>query len=167
MTFLKLALTAVITTTLLACGGGGGDAPAPAPAPAATTDKYVGTWSACGKASATSTTSSKTTFVFVKTDATSLNHTVIATDYPAVGCTGTPSAPTTLVYNTVINGTKAVGDATVDTVISTPTDTSKAAFKQLLLVNGSSLQFGFAGTGATFDVNDYPNTLSAFTLTKQ
>jgi hypothetical protein len=165
MKFCKLSFLSLVAATLVACGGGGGgDAPAAA---ADAADKYVGTWAACGKATATSTTSTKVTFIFSKTGATSLNQTVTDVDYPISNCTGTPFNPQTEVFSTVINGTKVIGGSTVDIVTSTQTNPAGTPFNQILFVNGTSLQYGSTDTGTTADANGYPNALGSFTLTKQ
>ena len=161
-------VSAAVLTMLAACGGGGGDAPVAAPVPASTadaTDKYVGSWGLCTPVTnaTNGVVSSRATFVFTKNSATSLSLKVNGTGFSAANCTGAVlNSLVDVVKGTyTLNGTKIIGNDTVDLINLTSTSATipsfNGSFKDIALVTGTTL---YTGASSAADAQGYPTVIS-------
>lgn len=153
--FPGLALAALLT----ACGGGDDDPPFAA-------DKYVGTWSMCTSTGAT--TSEKETLILVRgTAINTLDFTSSTTAHFAAGCTGFFGTPQTQTGTVTFNGTKVIGNETVDRVFIG----GGLGEKQVLVVRATSPQTMTTGRssseGGTLDADGYPTTLDTNVFVRQ
>jgi hypothetical protein len=168
-------VSSVSLLALFASCGGGGDGPATATATTATAttttvlaagdaSRYVGTWSAC--LSTGTSGSQKETTVITATGASSLAFTDTDINFPAAGCAGTASTPSTSTGTVVFNGTtKTVGTSTVDKGTVTQ---GTSVQKQIFLVTATTLSSGKSvADGGTLDVDGYPNSLDSGVQTQQ
>lgn len=166
-----LILALVCSSMLAACGGGGddtntaGDGAGENASQASggdVADKYAGTWTAC---TANGTTSFKTETVNTKTSASSVSYSMTTTLYlDSASCTGSASLEYSESGSVVYQGTKVVGDYTVDKGEANITHDSKADTDEprtkkdiSLVVNGNT---AYLGDDTSVDAEGYPTALN-------